>query len=56
MIILALLIIPVVVIELEIVPTNACLVSCATKIDDGIWFAFLLEYQVLVNLYDDKVD
>jgi voltage-gated potassium channel len=55
MIILALLIIPVVVIELEIVPTNAYLVSCATKIDDGIWFAFLLEYLVLVSLYDDKV-
>ena len=55
MIILALLIIPVVVIELEIVPTNAYLVSCATNIDDGIWFAFLLEYLVLVSLYDDKV-
>lgn len=55
MIILALLIIPVVVIELEIVPTNAYIVSCATKIDDGIWFAFLLEYLVLVYLYDDKV-
>ena len=55
MIILALLIIPIVVIELEIVPTNAYWVSCATKIDDGIWFAFLLEYLVLVSLYDDKV-
>ena len=55
MIILALLIIPVVVIELKIVPTNAYWVSCATKIDDGIWFAFLLEYLVLVSLYDDKV-
>jgi voltage-gated potassium channel len=55
MIILALLIIPVIVIELKIVPTNAYWVSCATKIDDGIWFAFLLEYLVLVSLYDDKV-
>lgn len=55
MIILALLIIPVVIIELEIVATNAYLVSCATKIDDAIWFAFLLEYLVLVSLYDDKV-
>jgi len=55
MIILALLIIPVIVIELKIVPTNAYWVSCATKIDDGIWFAFLLEYIVLVSLYDDKV-
>ena len=55
MIILALLIIPIVVIELEIVPTNTYWVSCATKIDDGIWFAFLLEYLVLVSLYDDKV-
>jgi voltage-gated potassium channel len=55
MIVLALLIIPVVVIELKIVPTNAYWVSCATKIDDGIWFAFLLEYLVLVSLYDDKV-
>ena len=55
MIILALLIIPVVVIELKIVPTNAYWVSCATKIDDGIWFAFLLEYLVLVSLYEDKV-
>ena len=55
MIILALLIIPVVVIELKIVPTNAYWVSCATKIDDGIWFAFLLEYLILVSLYDDKV-
>jgi voltage-gated potassium channel len=55
MILLALLIIPVVVVELEIVPTNAYLVSCATKIDDGIWFAFLLEYLVLVSLYDDKM-
>ncbi len=36
MIILSLLIIPFVVIELEIVPTNAYLVSCVTKIDDGI--------------------
>jgi len=55
MIILALLIIPAIVIELKIVPTNAYWVSCATKIDDGIWFAFLLEYIVLVSLYDDKV-
>lgn len=55
MIILALLIIPVVLIELEIVPTNEYLVSCATKIDDAIWFAFLLEYLVLVSLYDDKI-
>ncbi|RZN14108.1 MAG: two pore domain potassium channel family protein [Methanosarcinales archaeon] len=55
MIVLALLIIPIVVIELEIVPTNTYWVSCATKIDDGIWFAFLLEYLVLVSLYDDKV-
>ena len=55
MILIALLIIPVVVVELEIVQTNAYLVSCATKIDDGIWFAFLLEYLVLVSLYDDKI-
>lgn len=55
MILLALLIIPVVVIELEIVSTNEYLVSCATKIDDGIWFAFLLEYLVLISLYDDKI-
>ena len=55
MIILALLIIPVVIIELELVSTNEYLVSCATKIDDAIWFAFLLEYLVLVSLYDDKI-
>lgn len=55
MILLALLIIPVVIIELEIIPTSAYMVSCATKIDDGIWFAFLLEYLILVSLYDDKV-
>ena len=55
MIILALLIIPVVVIELEIVSTNEYLVSYATVIDDAIWFAFLLEYLVLVSLYDDKI-
>jgi voltage-gated potassium channel len=55
MIILALLIIPVVVVELEIVATNAYFVSCATKIDDGIWVVFLLEYLILVSLYDDKV-
>jgi hypothetical protein len=55
MIILALLIIPVVIVELEIVSTNAHMVSYATRIDDGIWFAFLLEYLILVRLYDDKV-
>lgn len=55
MILLALLIIPIVVVELEIVSTNAYLVYCATQIDDAIWFAFLLEYLVLVSLYDDKI-
>jgi len=38
-----------------LVSTNEYLVSCATKIDDAIWFAFLLEYLVLVSLYDDKI-
>jgi hypothetical protein len=55
MIILALLIIPLVLIELEIVPTNTYVVYCATMIDDAIWFAFLFEYLILVSLYDDKV-
>ena len=55
MIILALLVIPLVLIELEIVPTNPYVVSCATMIDDAIWFAFLFEYLILVSLYDDKV-
>lgn len=55
MIILALLIIPLVLIELEIVSTNPYFVFCATMIDDAIWFAFLFEYLVLVSLYDDKV-
>ena len=55
MIILAILVIPVVIVELEIVPTNADLVSCATRIDDAIWFAFLLEYLVLASLYNDKI-
>lgn len=55
MIVLALLIIPVVIVELEIVSTNAHMVSYATMIDDGIWFAFLLEYLILVSLFDDKI-
>lgn len=55
MIILALLIIPVVIIELEFVQSNAYLVSYAANIDDGIWFAFLAEYLILVSLYDDKI-
>jgi voltage-gated potassium channel len=55
MILLALLIIPLVIIELELVPTNEHVVSLAIKMDDGIWFAFLLEYLVLVTLYDDKI-
>jgi hypothetical protein len=37
MIILALLIIPLVLLELEIVPTNPYVVSCATMIDDAIF-------------------
>ena len=56
MIVLALLAVPVVLIELEIVPTNAYWVSFATKIDDGIWFAFLMEYLVLISLYDEKIE
>ena len=55
MILLALLIIPLVIIELELVPSNEYIVSLAITIDDGIWVAFLLEYLVLVALYDDKV-
>ena len=56
MVILALMIIPVLLIEFEIVSTNSLIVSLAAKIDDGIWFAFLLEYLVLVSLSKDKIN
>ncbi|MDY6866233.1 MAG: potassium channel family protein [Halobacteriota archaeon] len=55
MVVLALLVIPVLIIELEILQTNPNLVFIARKIDDSIWFAFLLEYLVLVSLYDNKI-
>ena len=54
MIVLAIMIIPIVLIELEILSTNAQIVSIATMIDDIIWFAFLFEYIILVSLYNDK--
>ena len=54
MIVLAIIIIPIVFIELEILSTNAQIVSIATMIDDIIWFAFLFEYIILVSLYNDK--
>ena len=56
MIILAIIIIPIVLIELEILSTNAQIVSIATMIDDIIWFVFLFEYIILVSLYNDKVE
>ena len=55
MIVLAIMIIPIVLIELEILSTNAQIVSIATMIDDIIWFAFLFEYIILVSLYNNKV-
>lgn len=55
MIVLAIIIIPIVFIELEILSTNAQIVSIATIIDDIIWFAFLFEYIILVSLYNEKV-
>jgi len=55
MIVLAVIIIPIVLIELEILSTNAQIVSIATMIDDIIWFAFLFEYIILVSLYNDKI-
>ena len=55
MIVLAIIIIPIVFIELEILSTNAQIVSIATMIDDIIWFAFLFEYIILVSLYNDKI-
>jgi len=54
MIVLAIMIIPIVLIELEILSTNTQIVSIATMIDDIIWFAFLFEYIILVSLYNDK--
>ena len=56
MIVLAIMIIPIVLIELEILSTNAQIVSIATMIDDIIWFAFLFEYIILVSFYNDKVE
>lgn len=55
MIVLAIMIIPIVLIELEILSTNAQIVSIATMIDDIIWFAFLFEYMMIVSLYNDKI-
>ena len=55
MIVLAIIIIPIVLIELEILSTNAQIVSIATMIDDIIWFVFLFEYIILVSLSNDKV-
>ena len=55
MIVLAIIIIPIVLIELEILSTNAQIVSIATMIDDIIWFIFLFEYIILLSLYNDKV-
>lgn len=55
MIILALLIIPVLLVELGIVTTNPFYMSLASKIDDLIWFIFLFEYLLLVSLHSNKV-
>lgn len=55
MIILALLIIPVLLVELGIVTTNPAYMSLASKIDDLIWFIFLVEYLLLVSLHSNKV-
>lgn len=55
MIILALLIIPVLLVELGIVTTNPFYMSLASKIDDLIWFIFLFEYLLLVSLHSNKI-
>lgn len=55
MIFLALLIIPVLLIELGVITTNQSYIFIATKIDDLIWFIFLFEYLVLVSLYSNKI-
>lgn len=55
MIVLALLIIPVLLVEFGFVTTNPSYISLASIIDDFIWFIFLFEYLLLVGLYSDKL-
>ncbi|WP_370574997.1 potassium channel family protein [Methanomethylovorans sp.] len=55
MIILALLVIPVLLVELGILTANPFYMSLAAKIDDLIWCIFLFEYLLLVSLHSNKI-
>jgi voltage-gated potassium channel len=55
MIILALLIIPVLLVEFGFVTTNPSYITLASLVDDLIWFIFFFEYLLLVSLYSDKL-
>ncbi|MBP2030014.1 voltage-gated potassium channel [Methanohalophilus levihalophilus] len=54
MIFLAILVLPIVTIELGIIETNPDLMATAQLIDDIIWFIFLAEYLILITLHTNK--
>jgi len=55
MIVLALLIIPVLLVEFGFVTTNPYYISLASTVDDLIWFIFFFEFLLLAGLYSDKL-
>lgn len=56
MIIIAIFVLPLVIIELEIVQTTTHLVKIASLLDDAIWFVFLIEFVVLFSLHSQKIE
>ncbi|UGV41148.1 ion transporter [Methanococcoides orientis] len=56
MIIIAIFVLPLVLIELEIVRTTPQIVLTAQLLDDAIWFIFLAEFVLLFSLHSMKVE
>lgn len=54
MIIVAVFVLPLVLVELEIIQTNPQIVQTAQLLDDAIWFIFLAEFLLLIVLHSNR--
>ncbi|NPE29051.1 potassium channel family protein [Methanococcoides sp. SA1] len=53
-IIVAFFVLPLVLIELEVIQTNPQIVQIARLLDDTIWFIFLAEFMLLLGLHSNR--
>ncbi|WP_440952066.1 potassium channel family protein [Methanococcoides sp. FTZ1] len=56
MIVVALFVLPLVLVELEIVQTAPRIVKIATLLDNLIWFIFLLEFVLMLSLRSERLE